>query len=69
MTGLCNKVTAVEIMSNNLKSSLKKEGSIKEGKRMMQFLLQYLKNAKLSHDATNAAEIEFNVHRRIIYRL
>ena len=49
-------------MSNNLRKTLKKEMDNKECSAVLQFLLQNLKNDKLSCGAMNAAAITFNIH-------
>ena len=47
------------ILSNNFENTLKKEMNNKECNIVLQFLLQHLKNDKLSHHAINAAAIKF----------
>ena len=56
-------------MNSNLENTLKQEMNDKERNAVLQFLLQHLKNDKLSHGAINAAAIKFNVHRSTISRL
>lgn len=56
-------------MNNNLENTLKKEMNNKERNAVLQFLLQNLKNDKLSHGAINAAAIKLNVLRSTISRL
>ena len=57
-----SKVAVIEILNNRLENTLKKEINNKMLTTVFQFLLQYLKNNKLSHGAKSAAAIKFNVH-------
>ena len=64
-----NKVTVIEIMSNNLENILKKEVNSKVRNTIFQLLLEHLKNDKLSHGAISAATTKFNVQCSTVSRL
>ena len=62
-------MTSIVIMINYLEKTLKKELNNKKHNTVLQFLLHFLKNDKLSHGAINVATIKCNVHHTIIPRL
>ena len=64
-----NTVTIIEIMSKSLKNAQKKEINNKVHNTVFQFLLQLLKNVKLSHDAINTLALKVNVHCSTISHL